>query len=194
MACVPPCWRNAVGERGWKNSMRNASVPTLHSKSTSCIVEYMTATVIWYPCLCAPSGFFEIRHCFRREEVSQMRKASTVRGEKFQRMDYVRTYGWTRKQVGHKHMETQMNVFGFLTDIPVNSWLPFLQMINFLRLGRSFSSITDEILAGHGNIARQTLAKWPFQMAGCLSESFGVCSHQLGRSHDRRQTPCSGYG
>eukprot|EP00439_Symbiodinium_sp_Y106_P087449 s33_g54.t2 len=57
-------------------------------------------------------------------------------------------------------METQLNVFGFLTDIPVNSWLPFLHMINLLRLGRSFSSITDEILAGYGNIARQTLAKW----------------------------------
>ena len=69
-------------------------------------------------------------------------------------------YGWTCKQVGHKHMETQLNVFGFLTDIPVNSWLPFLHMINLLRLGRSFSSITDEILAGYGNIARQTLAKW----------------------------------
>ena len=33
-------------------------------------------------------------------------------------------------------------------------------MINLLRLGRSFSSITDEILAGYGNIARQTLAEW----------------------------------
>ena len=70
------------------------------------------------------------------------------------------TYGWTCKRVGHKHMETQVNVFGFLTAIPVNSWLPFLHMINLLRLGRSFSSITDEILAGYGNIARQTLAKW----------------------------------
>ena len=43
--------------------------------------------------------------------------------------------------------------------LAVNSWLPFLHMINLLRLGRSFSSITDEGLAGYGNIARQTLAK-----------------------------------
>eukprot|EP00439_Symbiodinium_sp_Y106_P066524 s375_g10.t2 len=43
--------------------------------------------------------------------------------------------------------------------LAVNSWLPFLHMINLLRLGRSFSSITDEVLAGYGNIARQTLAK-----------------------------------
>ena len=48
------------------------------------------------------------------------------------------TYGWTCQTVGHKHMETQLNKYGFMTDVPVNSWMPFLQMMNMFRLGRSF--------------------------------------------------------
>ena len=35
------------------------------------------------------------------------------------------TYGWTCKAVGHKHMEIQVNKYGFLTEIPINSWLLF---------------------------------------------------------------------
>ena len=70
------------------------------------------------------------------------------------------TYGWTCCSVGHKHMEIQLNKFGFLTEIPVNSWLPFLHVINLLRLGRNFRAIVQEIQAGYGNIKEHTIGKW----------------------------------
>ena len=70
------------------------------------------------------------------------------------------TYGWTCRAVGHKHMEIQVNKYGFLTEIPINSWLPFLQMVNMFRLGKNFGSIVEEIQAGHGNIDAKTIRKW----------------------------------
>ena len=94
-------------------------------------------------------------------------------------------------------METQLNVFGFLTDIPVNSWLPFLQMINLPRLGRSFSSITDEILAGYGNIARQTLAKGRdvYQKAlGCARARTNLDARMIGSKTRGRRYGRGGGG
>ena len=57
-------------------------------------------------------------------------------------------------------MEIQLNKDGFMTDVPVNSWMPFLQMMNMLRLGRSFGAIVDEIQAGHGNLCRASIRRW----------------------------------
>ncbi|CAE7258973.1 unnamed protein product [Symbiodinium sp. CCMP2592] len=70
------------------------------------------------------------------------------------------TFGWTCSAVGHKHMELQLNQYGFLTEIPVNSWFPFLHLINMLRLSMNWSTIIQELQAGYGNIAKKTIAKW----------------------------------
>ena len=70
------------------------------------------------------------------------------------------TFGWTCSVVGHKHMELQLNQYGFLTEVSVNSWFPFLHLINMLRLGVNWSTIIHELQAGYGNITKKTLAKW----------------------------------
>ena len=57
-------------------------------------------------------------------------------------------------------MEVQVNTFGILTGIPINSWMPFLHMINYLRLGFPYDKIRCEVVAGYGNIKDETLRRW----------------------------------
>ena len=70
------------------------------------------------------------------------------------------TYGWTCCASGHKHMEEQVNVHGFLVHIPINSWMPFLHYINLLRLGRNNAEANQELTAGYGNMSRHTFTAW----------------------------------
>ena len=70
------------------------------------------------------------------------------------------TFEWTCSVVGHKHMELQLNQYGFLTEMPVNSWFPFLHLVNKLHVAMNWSAIIQELQAGYGNIAKKTTAKW----------------------------------
>lgn len=70
------------------------------------------------------------------------------------------TYAWTCATVGHKHMETQVNCHGFLSQFPINSWMPLLYFFNSLRLGRCFSEVRDEMVAGFGAIGEPTFRRW----------------------------------
>ena len=40
-------------------------------------------------------------------------------------------YQWTCSTVGHKHMEEAVNSSGFLQQVPINSWMPFLHTIHY---------------------------------------------------------------
>ena len=86
------------------------------------------------------------------------------------------TYGYTCKRVGHKHMELNLNKFGFLTKVPVNSWMPFLHFMNLLRLGRSYKAIIQELQAGYGNICVATLRRW----RAIYQEALGGALHEMG--------------
>ncbi|CAK0792968.1 unnamed protein product [Prorocentrum cordatum] len=70
------------------------------------------------------------------------------------------TYRWSCKTVGHKHFCEPVNSRGFLTKVPVNSWMPFLYLINNLRLGRNLKDAQDEMADLFGNIHRGTISVW----------------------------------
>lgn len=70
------------------------------------------------------------------------------------------TYGWTCASVGHKHFEGQINCYGLLQSIPINSWMPFLHLINSLRLEKVWGHIVRELQAGYGNIKDDTFRSW----------------------------------
>ena len=69
-------------------------------------------------------------------------------------------YQWTCSTVGHKHMEESVNSYGFLQQVPINSWMPFLHTITLLRLGRNFDEIKTEMQAAYGNIGKNTFTVW----------------------------------
>ena len=68
---------------------------------------------------------------------------------------------WTCSTAGHKHMQERINGYGFLQDIGVSSWMPFLRMCNLLRLAKPWDDITAELMEGHGrNIDHKTFVRW----------------------------------
>ena len=44
-------------------------------------------------------------------------------------------YRWTCRTSGHKHMNHSVNSCGFLSKVNINNWMPFLHIMNMLRLG-----------------------------------------------------------
>eukprot|EP00972_Heterocapsa_arctica_P090990 13425140-Heterocapsa_arctica.AAC.1 len=83
------------------------------------------------------------------------------------------TYGWTCATVGHKHMEESVNAHGILTLVPVNSWMPFLDVINSLRLGRTYSEILSELSDAYGSMSPNTVRRWRRLYQQALGSSLG---------------------
>ena len=81
------------------------------------------------------------------------------------------TYRWSCKTVGHKHFCEPVNSHGFLTKVPVNSWMPFLYLINNLRLGRNLKDVQDEMADLFGNIHRNTISAWKQLYQECLGKA-----------------------
>ncbi|CAK0841998.1 unnamed protein product, partial [Prorocentrum cordatum] len=81
------------------------------------------------------------------------------------------TYRWSCKTVGHKHFCEPVNSHGFLTKVPVNSWMPFLYLINNLRLGRNLEDVQDEMADLFGNIHRGTISVWKQLYQECLGKA-----------------------
>ena len=68
-------------------------------------------------------------------------------------------YSWICATGGVKHFETQVNSQGSLTSVPINSWMPFLQLINMLRIGDSWGKIQAELQSGYG-ATKDALLPW----------------------------------
>ena len=58
------------------------------------------------------------------------------------------------------HMGEPVNCQGVMQRIPINSWMPFLEFINRLRLGERYSRIKCEMEALYGVVSPQSFTKW----------------------------------
>ena len=70
------------------------------------------------------------------------------------------TYVWSCSKSGHMHMDEPVNCQGVMQRIPINSWMPFLEFINRLRLGERYSRIKCEMEALYGVVSPQSFTKW----------------------------------
>ena len=71
-----------------------------------------------------------------------------------------KSYAYACKTMNHHHMKEAVNTSGFLTQVPINSWMPFLHMTNMLRLGYAYDDLVKELEAGYGSMSHHTLVRW----------------------------------
>ena len=80
-------------------------------------------------------------------------------------------YRRTCRTSGHKHMNHSVNSCSFLSKVNINNWMPFLRIMNMLRLGLPWVRITDEMRAGYGNVKDDTMLGWRRLYQGSLGKA-----------------------
>ena len=71
------------------------------------------------------------------------------------------SYRYSCSAVGHKHLQQPVNTHGFLQGVPINSWMPFLNTIVLLRLGRPWTEVLTEVPAAWAaNLNEKTMRAW----------------------------------
>ena len=88
-------------------------------------------------------------------------------------------YGFTCSTCGHKHTNQHINAHGVLTNVPINSWMPFLNMMNYLRLAKTWGDMTSEIASGYGNIHHSAFERWCSIYQAALGSALQVTENQV---------------
>jgi hypothetical protein len=69
-------------------------------------------------------------------------------------------YKWLCATMGAKHMQECVVGLGLLEKIKIGGWMPFLNVIVLLRLGKPLQDIYQEVKASWGNIDEKTFRTW----------------------------------
>jgi len=69
-------------------------------------------------------------------------------------------YNWSCRTMGHNHLHQAVNSTGFLTNVSISKWMPFLHFTNHLRLGSKMANICKDLSVGYGNISPSTFLIW----------------------------------
>lgn len=94
-----------------------------------------------------------VRHCRSKARLYEYRPGSFM---------------WMCASAGQPHMREYITLPGELKGIGPLSWMPFLNLVNMLRLGRANTEIIDELTTAYGAISSKTIRGWRRSIQGTL--------------------------